>query len=351
MSDTRRGRSAPTGRFHRRSGSPRSRTSRFTALLAHDIHRQPGTNSRHRGQPQTTNGAHHTDLCGRVLDARYRVDRAVGHRRHGRRIRSDHGQTGRAADESRPVYEPDSPDRFVTEARAAARLSDPHVVAVFDRGRSADAVHLVMEHVPGRTLRQELTFGSSAATGPIPGDPHRRALQASRRPTPLSCRTATSSPRTCRSHDQWRHRGHRLRAGTTIEAGDHRASSAAGHSRLFGSGANLSTAPRPAQRPPTAAVSWPSDVPPAMCRSGPIPDDVLVSAPDSAGARIPSDFVEVDRGFDELCEKATAKDPADRFQTAAEMLAAVSRLRRISRPVRPAPALYSTVPAIAAAAP
>ena len=43
--------------------------------------------------------------------------------------------------------------RFVREARAAARLNSPHVVAVFDQGSDDGTVYLVMEYVPGTTLR------------------------------------------------------------------------------------------------------------------------------------------------------------------------------------------------------
>ncbi|WP_328322548.1 Stk1 family PASTA domain-containing Ser/Thr kinase [Kribbella sp. NBC_00382] len=43
--------------------------------------------------------------------------------------------------------------RFVAEARAAAKLSHPNVVAVFDQGTDEDTLFLAMEYVPGRTLR------------------------------------------------------------------------------------------------------------------------------------------------------------------------------------------------------
>ncbi len=48
--------------------------------------------------------------------------------------------------------------RFVQEAKAAARLSHPNVVAVFDQGRDPvdDTVYLVMEYVPGHTLRDTI---------------------------------------------------------------------------------------------------------------------------------------------------------------------------------------------------
>ncbi|MGZ6744611.1 MAG: Stk1 family PASTA domain-containing Ser/Thr kinase [Nocardioides sp.] len=43
--------------------------------------------------------------------------------------------------------------RFVREARAAARLSHPNVVAVYDQGEEDGTVFLAMELVPGHTLR------------------------------------------------------------------------------------------------------------------------------------------------------------------------------------------------------
>lgn len=46
--------------------------------------------------------------------------------------------------------------RFRREARSAARLSHPHVVGVHDQGESDGRLFLVMEHVPGRTLREVL---------------------------------------------------------------------------------------------------------------------------------------------------------------------------------------------------
>ncbi|WP_104054707.1 MULTISPECIES: Stk1 family PASTA domain-containing Ser/Thr kinase [unclassified Arthrobacter] len=47
-------------------------------------------------------------------------------------------------------------DRFEREAKSAARLSHPHVVGVLDQGFAENLAYLVMEYVPGKTLRELL---------------------------------------------------------------------------------------------------------------------------------------------------------------------------------------------------
>ncbi|WBQ07942.1 serine/threonine-protein kinase [Kribbella sp. CA-293567] len=84
------------------------------------------------------------------------------------------GEVFRAVDEQleRPVAvklmlpadsDPSAAERFRREARAAARLNDPHVVAVYDFGQQGDQFFLVMELVEGRTVGAEL-----AELGPLP---------------------------------------------------------------------------------------------------------------------------------------------------------------------------------------
>ncbi len=50
--------------------------------------------------------------------------------------------------------DPEFVRRFAGEARSVARLSSPNVVAVYDQGGDGDLLYLVMEYVPGRTLRE-----------------------------------------------------------------------------------------------------------------------------------------------------------------------------------------------------
>jgi serine/threonine protein kinase len=69
-------------------------------------------------------------------------------------------------------------ERFHREARAAAMLNDPHLVAVYDFGPHGEGFYLVMELVEGRTVAEEL-----AGT-------RRRRRRASRCSRRTRCRTA-----------------------------------------------------------------------------------------------------------------------------------------------------------------
>ncbi|GAB3812158.1 serine/threonine-protein kinase [Kribbella italica] len=86
------------------------------------------------------------------------------------------GEVFRAVDEvlERPVavklllpteHDSSASERFQREARAAARLSDPHVVSVYDFGPHGDGFFLVMELVEGRDVSRELEDN-----GPVPKD-------------------------------------------------------------------------------------------------------------------------------------------------------------------------------------
>ena len=99
-------------------------------------------------------------LLGRLLDGRYRVVSRLA--RGG--MASVYTATDIRLDRDVAVKvmhpaladDPEFVARFIREARAAARLSHPNVVAVFDQGADDGAVFLVMEHVDGTTLRELL---------------------------------------------------------------------------------------------------------------------------------------------------------------------------------------------------
>jgi beta-lactam-binding protein with PASTA domain len=98
-------------------------------------------------------------LAGRLLDARYRLDRAIARGGMATVYEATDLRLDRtvAVKVMRPALaeDPDFVERFAREARAAAGLSSPEVVAVHDQGTDAatGTAYLVMEHVPGCTLR------------------------------------------------------------------------------------------------------------------------------------------------------------------------------------------------------
>ncbi|WP_374456621.1 Stk1 family PASTA domain-containing Ser/Thr kinase [Nocardioides sp.] len=106
-------------------------------------------------------GAAGDPLVGRLLDRRYRIGARVA--RGG--MASVYEATDTRLDRTVAVKvmhpglgdDQDFAARFVREARAAARLNHPHVVGVYDQGDDtsdgSDTVFLVMEYVPGHTLR------------------------------------------------------------------------------------------------------------------------------------------------------------------------------------------------------
>ncbi len=105
-------------------------------------------------------------LLGRVLDGRYRVQSHI----------ADGGMasvylaldTRLDRDVALKVLRRDLAQdeafisRFRREARSAARLSHPNVVAVFDQGEDDGHMFLAMEYVPGQTLREVMR-----AEGPL----------------------------------------------------------------------------------------------------------------------------------------------------------------------------------------
>jgi serine/threonine-protein kinase len=99
-------------------------------------------------------------MVGRLLDGRYAVESFLAHggmasvylatdTRLERRVAVKVMHAHLAGDHETLA-------RFQREARAAARLSHPDVVAVYDQGTDGDRPFLVMEYVPGATLRQVL---------------------------------------------------------------------------------------------------------------------------------------------------------------------------------------------------
>lgn len=133
----------------------------------HDDKRARGESAARPGDPT---GATRTEdhQFGRLLDGRYRIGPRIA--RGGMASVYEAVDTRLDRTVAVKVMHPGLGDattqddsfarRFVREAKAAAGLSHPNVVAVYDQGRdeSGDGTtYLVMEYVPGHTLRDTIT--------------------------------------------------------------------------------------------------------------------------------------------------------------------------------------------------
>ncbi|ROQ40841.1 serine/threonine-protein kinase [Frondihabitans sp. PhB188] len=99
-------------------------------------------------------------MIGRLIDGRYQV--------RSRIARGGMATVYLASDQrlERPVAvkimhghladDENFKERFIQEARSAARLAHPNVVNVYDQGQDDESAYIVMEYLPGITLRELL---------------------------------------------------------------------------------------------------------------------------------------------------------------------------------------------------
>ncbi|MBD8507737.1 PASTA domain-containing protein [Hoyosella sp. G463] len=112
-------------------------------------------------------GSDSLNLVGALLDNRYRIDAPIARGGmsvvyQGMDLRLDRPVAIKVM-EPRFSEDPEFLERFELEARSIARLTHPSLVAVFDQGTDGEHVFLVMELVPGGTLRELLR-----ERGPMP---------------------------------------------------------------------------------------------------------------------------------------------------------------------------------------
>lgn len=104
-----------------------------------------------------------TPASSDVLAGRYVLEGRIGSGGTGAVWRAHDRVLGRAVAvkllHAELADDPDATARFRAEATAAARLTHPHTVMVFDIGRHGDRDFLVMELVEGRTLEALLADG------------------------------------------------------------------------------------------------------------------------------------------------------------------------------------------------
>ncbi len=95
---------------------------------------------------------------GAIVDKRYKVLSRLGAGGMADVFLAEDQQLGRKVAlkllHRRFSADPDFVERFRREAQAAAGLQHPNVVSVYDRGSFEDTYYIVMEYLPGRSLKQ-----------------------------------------------------------------------------------------------------------------------------------------------------------------------------------------------------
>jgi len=215
-------------------------------------------------------------------------------------------------------------DQFRREARTAARLSHPNVVAVYDSGEERGLPWIVMEHVSGRTLRE--------------------VLDSQRRLSPES--TAELLGPVADALDHAHHAGvvhldvkpeNLLLTSETVKVADFglvRAAAQRGHGQALAATVHYcapevlrgGTVDGRADVYALAVVAWEG-----VCGRAPFEGDARQVVQQHLGGRVPRPSQVVDgipEPFDDAVARATDPDPTGRFLRASDFAAAIGAPRR-----------------------
>jgi len=273
------------------------------------------------------------DLEGRILGGRYQLGSLLGVGGMARvYLASDRVLERQVAvkvlspsDAQDPVFV----ERFRREARAAARLSHPNIVAVFDSGSDADQPYLVMEYVPGQSLAQLL---------------HRQGRLVPRRAVELAiqlCAALAAAHAQGLVHRDIKPANVLVGEDGQVKVADFGIVKASAATTLTGTGAVLGTA---AYLSPEQAQGGPVDARSDLYGLGCVLYELLCGSPPfGSGADRPPVAIatrhvseppeppsarnpQVDPASEVVVLTALAKDPAQRYQSAVELQDALERV-------------------------
>ncbi|SDL83287.1 serine/threonine protein kinase [Corynebacterium mycetoides] len=263
---------------------------------------------------------------GDYLDNRYVVDRPIARGGMSTVYRCVDVRLGREVAakvmDERYVHDQVFLSRFRREARAMAQLSHPNLVNVYDFSHEGDQVFLIMELITGGTLRELLD-----ERGPMP--PHAAAAVMRATLTGLSI-----AHRKGMVHRDIKPDNILINADHRVKLADFglvRAAADSNHStdQIVGTVSYLSP-----EQVDGSAMTQASDVYSAgivlfELLTGTVPftgDTPLAHAYARLNRDVPAPSSRIEGVpmlFDELVATATARDPRDRFEDAAEFLAAL----------------------------
>src|SRR4029453_17006368 len=266
------------------------------------------------------------DLKGRILDGRYQLGSLLGvggmARGYVATDRVLERQVGVKVLSPSDAQDPLFVERFRREARAAARLSHPNIVAVFDSGSDAGEHYLVMEYVAGQSLAELL---------------HRQGRLTPRRAAELAvevCAALAAAHAQGLVHRDVKPANVLVDADGRVKVADFGIVKAAATATLTGTGTVLGTA---AYLSPEQAQGGPVDARSDLYSLGCVLYELLCGTPPfGSGADSPPVAVatrhlhqppeppsahnpQVDPALEAVVLTALAKDPAQRHQSAIEL--------------------------------
>ncbi|HET8712462.1 MAG TPA: SUMF1/EgtB/PvdO family nonheme iron enzyme [Gemmatimonadales bacterium] len=247
---------------------------------------------------------HQRERLARALSGRYTIERELG--QGGMAIVYKAHDTKHDRPVAIKVFKPElahalGPDRFLREIKVTAQLSHPHILPLLDSGEADGLLYFVMPYVEGETLRHRIDREKQ-----LPLDD---ALRITREVAD----GLESAHRRGVIHRDVKPENILIEEGHAVVAdfGIARAVAESADSKLTGTGIAIGTPDYMSPEQRLAGRAGPIDARTDVFALGKVLQELV-------GAEAPEDVQRVIR-------RATSEDPAERYASAAEMVAALPR--------------------------
>ena len=273
------------------------------------------------------------DLAGCALDGRYELHELIGEGTFGRVYRGYDRRLARpvAIKVIKPWWaeDPDGAESFEREAQLLARVSDPGIVQIFDVGQADEGLYFVTELVEGESLAARLKRG-----GPLP-------LWEACEIAEQLCRALEHAHAEHIVHRDIKPANVLISGRGQVKVGDLGIARLAEGSTEGGTATIVGT---PRYMAPEQASGQPVTPATDVYSAGIVLYEMLAGRPPFGGesaVEIALQHVQLQppplqdgtpRSLDRVVQKALAKDPADRYQSAVAMADALARAREVADP-------------------